>query len=315
MTPTELAARLRSDLSLHMPLPGSGQTAMRHRLLMQFGRENLSFARLAEAHWDAIAILSEAGRQTGPSAIYGVWASEVPSDVLDFQARSGGMKLSGVKNFCSGAGIIDRALIAIGSPHNLLVDLDLRSHSSQIHFDTSVWKAQAFRDTQTAKVTFNDVPILAEQIIGDHGFYLDRSGFWHGACGPAACWAGGAEALVEYALGQTRSDPHTLAHLGAMTADVWALKAYLTRAGTEIDASAQSGSQARSLALTVRHLVEQACMDILTRLARAYGPRPLSMDEDISLRYQELELYIRQCHGERDLESLARETRNIRTIE
>lgn len=57
-------------------------------------------------------------------------------------------------------------------------------------------------------------------------------------------------------------------------------------------------------ALTVRHLVEQACTDILRRLARAYGPHPLAMEEDVSRRYQELDLYLRQSHAERDLESL-----------
>jgi hypothetical protein len=40
------------------------------------------------------------------------------------------------------------------------------------------------------------------------------------------------------------------------------------------------------------------------RLGRAYGPHPLAFDPDISRRYAEVELYIRQSHAERDLESL-----------
>ena len=59
-------------------------------------------------------------------------------------------------------------------------------------------------------------------------------------------------------------------------------------------------------ALTVRHLVEQACTDVLRRLPRAYGPYPLVMEENISRRYQELDLYLRQSHAERDLEALGR---------
>jgi hypothetical protein len=50
--------------------------------------------------------------------------------------------------------------------------------------------------------------------------------------------------------------------------------------------------------------VESTCADILTRLGRAFGPHPLAFDPDISRRYAEVELYIRQCHAERDLESL-----------
>jgi hypothetical protein len=135
---------------------------------------------------------------------------------------------------------------------------------------------------------------------------LQRPGFWHGACGPAACWAGGAAGLVDYAKEQSREDPHTLAHLGAMHAAIWGRRSFLDTAGHEIDAAPRECQKALVLALTVRHLVEQASTDVLRRLARAYGPRPLAMDETITRRYQELDLYLRQSHAERDLEALGR---------
>jgi hypothetical protein len=47
----------------------------------------------------------------------------------------------------------------------------------------------------------------------------------------------------------------------------------------------------------------------LRRLPRAYGPHPVAMDEKISKRYQELDLYLRQSHAERDLEALGRATK------
>jgi hypothetical protein len=49
--------------------------------------------------------------------------------------------------------------------------------------------------------------------------------------------------------------------------------------------------RARIRALTLRHVVEQACTDVLRRIARAYGPRPLAFDCDISRRYQELDMF------------------------
>jgi hypothetical protein len=42
----------------------------------------------------------------------------------------------------------------------------------------------------------------------------------------------------------------------------------------------------------------------LTRFGRAFGPHPLAMDLGISRRFAEVELYIRQCHAERDLQQL-----------
>ena len=97
-----------------------------------------------------------------------------------------------------------------------------------------------------------------------------------------------------------------MAHLGAMHAAIWAVRSFLDSAGNQIDMYPHDRENAMIRALTVRHLVEQACTDVLRRLPRAYGPYPLAMEENISRRYQELDLYLRQSHAERDLEALGR---------
>ncbi len=308
MTSEALLARLRMIAAQPMPLPGAGQTRLRHQRLMETGRENLSLARLAEAHWDALAILAEAGREPEPGALYGVWASEKPGQALRLDRREGGLTVSGTKMFASGAGLIDRTLLTAGGAEQLLLEVDLRAHAAAIRFDYSGWKTQAFLETGTAAAIFDAAP--AAQVLGRPGWYVARPGFWHGACGPAACWAGGAAGLLDYALGQARNDPHTLAHLGAMHASVWALHSYLDAAGGEIDRSPADCGQARIRAFSVRHLVEQACTDVLRRLPRAYGPQPLAMDEAVGRRCQELDLYLRQSHAERDLESLGRDVKH-----
>ncbi len=278
------------------PLPGGGRTPERHRFLFELGRRDLSLARLAEAHWDAVAILAEAGRTPVQGAVYGVWAAEVPGQPLSLKE---GM-ISGMKPFCSGAGLIDRALVTVGEPEHRLVEVDLRKEG--ISFDASRWHTQAFAETKTATAMFSGVMAAEEDFVGEVGFYLSRPGFWHGACGPAACWAGGAAGLVDWAKRQGRRDPHTLAHLGAMRASQWAMECVLEAAGREIDESAAQVDGAQGRALTLRHLVEMHSTDILRRLVRAYGPHPMAMDEDVARRYQELDLYLRQSHAERDLE-------------
>lgn len=70
----DMKALLKSVAAEEMPLPGSGQTPLRHARLMDLGRQNLPLARLAEAHFDAVAILAEAHRQPENGALYGVWA-------------------------------------------------------------------------------------------------------------------------------------------------------------------------------------------------------------------------------------------------
>jgi alkylation response protein AidB-like acyl-CoA dehydrogenase len=272
------------------------------------GREDLSLARLVEAHWDAVAILAEVGRGAEPGALYGVWAAEAPDKVL----RMDGLVLSGAKPFCSGAGIVDRALVTVTEPEARLVDVDLRGRDGEIHFDDGAWKTSAFAETKTSLATFDAVAVKEADVTGEAGFYLRRPGFWQSACGPAACWAGGAAGLVQWALKQTRDDAHTLAHLGAMSAAVWSMEAVLRVAGDEIDAASDSMDSAQIRALRVRHLVEQGCTEVIRRLARAHGPHPLAMDQVSARRYQELDLYVRQCHAERDLEMLGRVLRTVK---
>jgi alkylation response protein AidB-like acyl-CoA dehydrogenase len=301
-----LLASFRSVVRENLPFPGAGLTGQRQRRLFEVGREDLSLARLAEAHWDALAILQEAGREPKPKVTYAVWASEKQGEELVLEARGSGFQVSGKKMFCSGAGLVDRALVTVGVGEKQLVDIDLRQNSENIGFDQSDWYTSAFRETATSSVIFRSAFLSGDDLICAPGWYLQRAGFWHGACGPAACWAGGAAGLVDYAKNQSRRDSHTLAHFGAMYASVWAVLAYLDSAGSEIDRSRDDHKLARIRALSLRHLVEQTCTDILRRFARAYGPHPLAMDEGISRRYQELDLYLRQSHAERDLEALGR---------
>lgn len=304
MNAGSLLSRLREICHDPLPVPGAGATAQRHRRLLEIGCEDLSLARLAEAHFDAIAILAEAGREPAPGAIYGVWAAEIPDKPVQVEELSEGLCVTGHKMFASGSTIVDRALVTVDAPDPWLLDVDLRGNAKSISFDTSVWKPSAFGSTKTASVKFQSVSVPKEGIVGERGWYLTRPGFWHGACGPAACWAGGAIGIVDYARLQQRSDPHTLAHLGALDAAAWALQSILNMAGDEIDQSPNDVFAAHRRALQCRHLVEQFCSEILERFGRAYGPYPLAFTEDIGRRCQELTIYLRQCHAERDLDAL-----------
>jgi alkylation response protein AidB-like acyl-CoA dehydrogenase len=310
MTSTHLRQRLATLCAEPVPLPGQGETPARLLRLLEVGREDLTLAKLAEAHWDAVAILAEAGRKPLSGAIYAVWAAEVPGASLTLSSEATDLTLTGLKPFCSGSTLVDHALItaidSTGSHH--LIDLDLRANAARIAFDGTFWQTSAFAGTLTANATFTAATLSTNDILCAPGWYLSRPGFWQGALGPAACWAGGAEGLLDYARRQKRRDPHTLAHLGAMEASIWAMRSYLQQAGTQIDANPNDSDAAHTLALTVRHLIEQSCTDTLRRFARAYGPHPLAADATISRRYQELDLYLRQSHAERDLEALAHAT-------
>jgi hypothetical protein len=302
-----LATQFRSlldDRRLDLPFPGSGDTARRHLELAQIARDNLELGRLVEAHADALAILHEAGRAPKPGALYGVWASEGKTGLRISEGT-----VSGQKGFCTGAGLIDYALVTVMAPVLRLLEVDLRVSAERISFDTSEWETDAFAETSTATTLFRECPISETDFVGAPGWYLERPGFWHGACGPASCWAGGAQALIDYALEHTRDrNSHAVAHLGALQANGWQLRSILQTAGAQIDTDFENAQAARIRALSLRHLVEQSCTDTMLRFGRALGPRPLAFDARIARRLQELSLYIRQSHAESDLEELGRKS-------
>lgn len=304
----ELIVQLRRAMQegeLQLPPPGAGLTRQRHSALMKFGNRDLAFARLAEAHTDAIAILAEAVRDPRPETLYGVWAAEGPGSTVRLSRGAGNTwRLEGAKRYCSGAPLLGAALVTVryqDSGAMIDVPLDLPG----LRIDDTGWKSPAFAETRTATVTFDGVELPDECLIATDDWYLRRPGFWHGAAGPASCWAGGALGLVDAARALGRRDPHSQAQLGALEANAWALAAVLNQAADEIDADPKDlDGRARSRALQLRHVIERLCTDTLDRFGRATGPQLLAFDRDVARRYSELTLYIRQCHAERDLQAI-----------
>lgn len=303
---TIIESKVRDLIKKTSLLPNEVSYKERLFHIYEVGHMDLSLAKLAEAHWDALSILNEASKAAKPNALYAVWASEIPNHPLTIKQRGSTYTLNGTKMFCSGAGIVDNALI---TTPNWLIDLDLRNvpkENLQITHDN--WITPAFKETNTATLHFREVAFKEENIIEKKEWYLQRRGFWIGALGPAACWGGGAEGLVDYGLNNSRKDAHTMAHLAAMESNIWAIRSFLSAAADEIIQMEMNSNLTvyQQLALKVRHLIEQLCTDILRRFARTYGPFPLACEPQINQRYQELDLFLRQNHGERDLENLGK---------
>ncbi len=60
---TNLEQHFREIASKELPLYHAGNYVDRLDQLFEVGRINLSLAKLAEAHWDAVAIIAEAGKK------------------------------------------------------------------------------------------------------------------------------------------------------------------------------------------------------------------------------------------------------------
>jgi alkylation response protein AidB-like acyl-CoA dehydrogenase len=254
------------------------------------------------------------------SFTWGVFAAEGPGVRLTAEPRPGtasepdgdtpAWSLSGTKPWCSLAGTVDGALVTawVGDDRRLF-SVDLRQPGVTVEADA--WHARGLVEIPSGPVSFDDVEAHE---VGAPGWYLDRPGFSWGGIGVAACWYGGAVGVARTLLaaavtasGRTPgrpADPHLLQALGLVDTRLADARRALVEAADLVDAGQATGDAGRLLAKRVRGTVAHACDEVLARASRALGPAPLATDAAHAKRVADLELYLRQHHGERDDASL-----------
>ena len=164
-------------------------------------------------------------------------------------------------------------------------------------------------DSQSESLVFGGPVIPEQDAIGGPGFYLERPGFWFGATGVAACWFGGASALLESVRTSVspKSDDHVLADLGRAVALVDGMRVVLKDAAQAIDADPfDHVRKAHRHALTVRQIVHDGCLQVLSLVAGAGGAGPLCHDPEQARRTADLFVYLAQHHGGAEAAELGR---------
>ncbi|MDT0301879.1 acyl-CoA dehydrogenase family protein [Streptomonospora wellingtoniae] len=290
---------------LDLPLPGSGDTWRRWAALRDLGRRDLALARLAEGHCDAVAILAELGGPLPePGSVWGVWAAHPPGPDLHAQPDAGaGWRLSGTKRFCSGARVCTHGLVSalVGDGERRLFAVPTDAAAS----DPGSWAAAGMAASDTLTLAFDGAPAAP---VGPAGAYTERPGFHHGGIGVAACWYGGALAVVRPLADRVaadRADPHARAYFGGADRDLHAAEAVLAAAAREVDTDPRDRfGGARVRAMRARAVVVAACAEVLRSTREALGAGPLAADADYSRAAEDLAAYIHQHHGARDLAEL-----------
>jgi alkylation response protein AidB-like acyl-CoA dehydrogenase len=307
-----------------LPFPGGGSTLVRWQRLAAVAGIDLALLKLYEGHTDALAILHELGfnapgftqpgfKQSGlqgavdatfaKPGIWGVWAAEPPdAKVIVSQRQGDQVRLDGRKAWCSGAQLLDYALLTAWASDDTshLVAVDLRQQN--VRFASQHWQAVGMAGTASIDVHFDGAVGVC---VGDSGAYLSRPGFWQGGGGIAAAWYGAAVALAE-ALHKHRRDgraePHAEAHLGAVDAALCGAAASLRECAGWIDAHPLEDASlpVQRLRAQVEMAVEQVCRHV----GRALGATPFCRDPHFARLAADLPVFIRQSHAERDLAHL-----------
>lgn len=287
-----------------LPLPGGGATRDRWRTLRFGAAADVVVGRLAEAHWDADAILAELGRpRVEPGQWWGVWAAEPPRPRVSADGDRGRVALSGAKPWCSGAGWCTHALVtavvADDPERRVLVAVALDQPGVRV--EDGPWHTAGMDRSHTWTVHLDGV---TAEVVGSSEDYLERPGFWHGGAGVAACWLGGADAVARTLRRRARGE-HALAHLGAVDAALAGARWAFDAAADELDAAAgEDVADARRRALRLRAIAEDAAATTLERAGRALGAGPLCLDAEHARAVADLTVYVRQSHAERDLATL-----------
>ncbi|MFD1338208.1 acyl-CoA dehydrogenase [Microbacterium lemovicicum] len=273
---------------------------------------DVAAARILEPHVDALRILHEAAQQgiAGPAdvpdaATWGVFAAEGSGMRVTARRDGDRWRLDGTKPWCSLAGRLSHALVTAWVDDDDSRGLFAVSlGDAGVHAHGGPWHSHGFPDIVSAPVDFDDVPAAA---IGDPGWYLARPGFARGGMGVAACWWGGASALLTplcTAAAADRADQLSLVHLGRADAALWAARAVLVEAADVIDGGAEVDE--RLLAARVRATVSEAAQLALDEADEALGPLPLVADVAHARRTADLRIYLRQQHGARDVAGIGR---------
>ena len=296
------------------PLPGHGRTLQRWQRLAEVAAEDVSLVKLYEGHTDALAIMAELTRATGPALAcvprssdtgaaprWATWAAEPPTARLSLRRSGNQVRLDGLKAWCSGASLVSHALVTAWDVNGQQCLAAVVVDQPGVQLTGDGWQAVGMGRTATEDVRFTDAEAVP---VGEPGAYTGRPGFWHGGCGIAACWFGAGLPLAEAVRAQVarRSEPHASAHLGRIEVSIRATRALLVEAARWIDE--HPADSAQRLALQVRMAAEDNARVLLDHAGRALGAGPLCRDAAIAQRFADLPVFIRQSHAERDLDAL-----------
>ncbi len=314
------AIALAVRLGARTPAPAGGATARRWEILAGVAAIDLTAARVVEAHLDALAILAEAGIDAahdlgeigaGPESSWGVFAAEGPgvkvqADRIQIHGR-GLWHLVGTKPWCSLAGRLTHALITAHTSSGRRRLFAVALQIPEIKAAEGTWVSSGLREVVSGPIELRGAPAVP---VGDDEWYLRRDGFAWGGAGVAACWYGGAIGLartLHAALSAREPDQVSLMHLGAVDLQLTGAGTVLAAGAHAIDHRGADGAAGVVMAARVRGVVVRTSEEVVTRLGHALGPAPLAQNAEHARRVADLQIYVRQHHGERDDAALGRE--------
>ena len=269
-------------------------------LFRSLGQGNLALGRLVEAHVNALRLLFRYGDPAVCQAacddarsghLVALWVTDPPGAGL---AAAPDGTISGAKQFCSGAGHVNRAVVTVDeSGHTRLAYAALHRAVTAHPLPGGL---AGLRAATTGQVTFDQAPAT---LFGAPGDYLREPDFSCGAWRTSAATLGGLDALVDQIQRQLtdrgrQRDPHQQARFGhalivAETARLW-----MVQAAERAETADADPADAIAYVGLARLAVERACLDVIEIAQRSLGVAALQRGNPAERLCRDLATYLRQ---------------------
>jgi alkylation response protein AidB-like acyl-CoA dehydrogenase len=214
------------------------------------------------------------------------------------QRTRAGIELLGGKQFCSGAGRADAALVTAEDPDGATRMLVVRLGAGETVAPLPSPLA-GMRAAVTGAVDFTGCRVPERAVLGAPGDYLREPAFSVGAWRGSAVAFGGLVALLDHAIIQLSASgrldsPHAGARLGqALIARETSRHWIEAMARAAADPGADAGCSVATVGLG-RIAVEAACLDAMRLLQRSLGLSAFRQGNPVELICRDLATYLRQ---------------------
>lgn len=289
-------------------------------ILRILGRGNLSVARLYEGHINAIQLVGLFGTPEQNAQLaedvrarqlrWAIWNTDDRDGVLLEPLSHGRYRLRGAKQFASGAGAVERALITGRLPDGRRQLCAVPLHETTASIDASAWHPLGMAASVSYRVDFSGVELPTEALIGAPDDYLRQPWLTAGAARFAAAQLGGAQALfdahrAELAMLGRTDHPLQRARAGEMAIALEAGLGWLAGAAacyerhpglftTGLTLTTAEVTEIVTYANMMRLAIEATCMQTRDLVERSVGMRGMLQPHPIERISRDLTMYLRQ---------------------
>jgi hypothetical protein len=259
--------------------------------LVAIAEVNLSAARLAEGHVNAIRLIRHFGGAPGPG-LHGVWGADG-----DRPCHLEGGRIRGGKRFASGLGIVEKAVVTVKSNgKTLLAVVDVTDPDRHA---PAAWDMLGMRATASGEIRLDD---LDARWIGGPDDYFHEPLFLGGVWRIAALQMGGVFGLLNAArealeaVGHLDADAQ-VARLAPLLGRAMAGFGLVERAAETAESLAGRADPERAVALSIqaRLLTEDLAQDAIAAVERAVGLRHFETGAATGRIARDLATYCRQA--------------------